>query len=488
MMSSDLDARRRKLEEAKIALEEEEIELKRQKVARERAAMDQSVSTSSVVQLNVGGECFDTTLDTIGMGGLDSMLMRFVGEGSHGMSGATRDRSGRIFIDRDPDVFKQLLRWLRGQPLTLDTISRGQLLAEAEYFQLHRLKYQLLDEYDPYTLAPADQKIRYTRREAVDNLRARRDGAVESAEALLIDVLAHIDGFVYRGDDGLAVGTASLPRLFGGFQRERGREVGAPLNASLELAAEDAASTAGREASARIRAEPRPSTSFAVSSEVSLAARTAAAEHAASEAARASALRSGYEKRLHLLAGPLLEGLDMTGLCIAGGAVLRALMMGAPTEEDEIEKARKGASDVDFFIVADDESSAQAAFDRLFAHLKARYDVVPNHEYWRQENGEPRLEKDRGDHDDGEPPFRLATDAMLVVRSRFAVTFAAGWPQRHIQVILRRYSCVADVLLQFDIDCCQFAYSGGRVWATLAAQRALVSGVLVADPEWRSRT
>ena len=77
---------------------------------------------------------------------------------------------------------------------------------------------------------------------------------------------------------------------------------------------------------------------------------------------------------------------------------------------------------------------------------------------------------------------------MLVVRSKFAVTFAAGWPQRHIQVILRRYACVADVILQFDIDCCQFAYDGARVWATPAAQRALRSGVLIADPEWRSAT
>lgn len=378
-MSSDNDtsARRQRLEAERLALEEEQVALKRQKLAHERAELERSTQqrSSSVLQLNVGGQLFDTTLDTLAMGGMDSVLMRFVGgmPSLGGISGATRDPSGRIFIDRDPDVFKQLLRWLRGQPLTLDPVARGQLLSEAEYFQLHRLRYQLLGEYDPYTLSAADQRMRTTRRGALDALTERRDGAVESAQALLIDVLADLSAFTHLGEEALAPPTVSLPRLFTRFQRERGREVGAPLNASLELSSTAAAEAAGDRASVRVRTEPRPSTSFAALDDMEGRAKRARLQ--ATSAAYDVAKRAGFERRMHLLGGPLLEGLDMSHLCIAGGAVLRALMMGEPSEEEEIERARQGASDIDFFVVADDELIARAAFDRLFAHLKARYAV-----------------------------------------------------------------------------------------------------------------
>ena len=261
----------------------------------------------------------------------------------------------------------------------------------------------------------------------LDGLQARRDGAVESAQALLIDVLTNLSAFAFRGDDALSANTAALPRLFGRFQRERGREVGEPLNASLELSGEEAAKAAGGDAEARVRAEPRPSTSFAAPGDDN--GRAERARLQAAEPARATAISNGFESRLNLLAGPLLKGLDMTNLCIAGGAVLRALTMGNPLEKSEIEDARTGASDIDFFVVADDEQSARAAFDRLFAHLKARYALVPNKRCWLDDADDPQplLEKDRGSHEDGEPPFRLPDDSMLVVRSKFAVTFAAGW-------------------------------------------------------------
>ena len=39
-----------------------------------------------------------------------------------------------------------------------------------------------------------------------------------------------------------------------------------------------------------------------------------------------------------------------------------------------------------------------------------------------------------------------------MLRSTHAVTFAAGWPMRHVQIILRRYATISQVLLSFDID------------------------------------
>ena len=81
---------------------------------------------------------------------------------------------------------------------------------------------------------------------------------------------------------------------------------------------------------------------------------------------------------------------------------------------------------------------------------------------------------------------------LLFTRSPYAITFCIGYPQRHIQLILVRRQCVADAILNFDIDCCQVAWDGNRVLATPSAFRLLQTGINIADParasgeyEWR---
>ena len=69
-----------------------------------------------------------------------------------------------------------------------------------------------------------------------------------------------------------------------------------------------------------------------------------------------------------------------------------------------------------------------------------------------------------------------------------SVSFYAAYPQRTIQIVLRRHACVADVLFGFDVDACQLAYDGARVLATPSAVRAFRTGVNIADPERSSST
>ena len=163
---------------------------------------------------------------------------------------------------------------------------------------------------------------------------------------------------------------------------------------------------------------------------------------------------ASFRLRLDAFAGPLFAGLDLTNIVVAGGAIMHVLMLGDSTTEASNE-ARLGSADVDLFIVADDDATARAAFFRVYAHLKGRL-AAGNHP------NQPSL---------------------LVLRSRFAVTFYTGYPQRTIQVVLRRHACVADVILGFDVDACQLAYDGQRVWATPSAQRAFRTGINFADPE-----
>ena len=105
------------------------------------------------------------------------------------------------------------------------------------------------------------------------------------------------------------------------------------------------------------------------------------------------------------------------------------------------------SADVDLFIVADDEAIARATFDRVYDHLITRIRLG--------------MHKHR---------------QLLILRTALAVSFYAGHPQRTIQLILRRHSCVADVIFGFDVDACQLAYDGKTVLATPSALRAYQTG------------
>ena len=70
-----------------------------------------------------------------------------------------------------------------------------------------------------------------------------------------------------------------------------------------------------------------------------------------------------------------------------------------------------------------------------------------------------------------------------MVRSRFAVTLAVGYPQRNTQIVLLHHNSVAEVIFNFDVDACQVAFDGKRVVATPSAHRALLTGINIADAE-----
>lgn len=95
-----------------------------------------SKSLQDPVSLNVGGEIYTTTLDTLTRC-RDSML----GAMFTGQIPTLRDRRGNIFIDRDGKVFRYILNYLRSSSLDLpDGFSELALLRrEADFFQIRPL-------------------------------------------------------------------------------------------------------------------------------------------------------------------------------------------------------------------------------------------------------------------------------------------------------------------------------------------------------------
>jgi len=118
-------ARRRALETERLALEEEELRLKRTKWNQ------QHVSSTNIFELNVGGQTFATSRETL-TSHRSAYLERLCGganndecgdDGEAVLIGAQRDAQGRFFIDRDPDLFRQILEYLRGS-LDAEALSR----------------------------------------------------------------------------------------------------------------------------------------------------------------------------------------------------------------------------------------------------------------------------------------------------------------------------------------------------------------------------
>ncbi|KAI0387323.1 ankyrin [Hypomontagnella monticulosa] len=74
-------------------------------------------------------------------------------------------------------------------------------------------------------------------------------------------------------------------------------------------------------------------------------------------------------------------------------------------------------------------------------------------------------------------------DAILsevtVVRTKNAITICSQYPTRHVQIVLRVYKSISEILTGFDIDCSGAAYDGKQVYCT---PRALASYITQINP------
>ncbi|KHJ79435.1 hypothetical protein OESDEN_20919 [Oesophagostomum dentatum] len=98
-----------------------------------------------IVNLNVGGQRFATSSHT-----LTWIPDSFFTSLLSGRIPTVRDDSGAIFIDRDPDVFRIILNYLRTKQVDLSNIAPSTLKHEAQYFGLAPLvrRLTLCEELD----------------------------------------------------------------------------------------------------------------------------------------------------------------------------------------------------------------------------------------------------------------------------------------------------------------------------------------------------
>ena len=364
---------------------------------------------SSIVRLKVGERTFDTRRSTLLNSG-SPILARLIGGDDEGLRGADND-GDRIFVDGDGDGFAILLRALRSTRIdAVPERDRPQLALEADFYEVPWIRAALdpTNRYSPlaptnrhaHHLAPEDVSIR----DRAQNIRmALSDegdaAAARAAEDSLVDVFAAAIEF----ESDARFRRPKVELLFGEKRRF-----------------------------ASWRRQPLACQNI-----------------------------EGFRQRLDLFVGPLLAGLDMTNLVVAGGAVLRALLLKDTEAENDDEfstvafssEAHQGSADVDLWIVADDADTARATFERVLAHVAAKYR-------------------------DTQLKSSIATTARVLAVLCARGPARAARANHHAALPQRRR-----ILYNFDVDACQFAYDGTRVVATEAGYRALLTGVNVYDPE-----
>ena len=72
------------------------------------------------------------------------------------------------------------------------------------------------------------------------------------------------------------------------------------------------------------------------------------------------------------------------------------------------------------------------------------------------------------------------------VRTKNAITIASQYPIRHVQIVLRLYKSISEILTGFDVDCSCVAYDGCQVYGAPRAITAFVTQTNTIDLTRRS--
>ncbi|KAF2148592.1 ankyrin [Myriangium duriaei CBS 260.36] len=168
-------------------------------------------------------------------------------------------------------------------------------------------------------------------------------------------------------------------------------------------------------------------------------------------------LRS-FRNNFNIFSESSLVDLDWSNVVVAGSSAVTALLpVDAPHNESKralrqyYHEQLAPASDVDLFLYGLTEEQALEKIKQIEASVR---------------------------------------DSILyettVVRTKYAITIASQYPCRHVQIVLRIYKNISEILTGFDVDSSCVAYDGSQVYATPRAIAAFMTQTNTVDLSRRS--
>ncbi|KAL8650578.1 MAG: hypothetical protein Q9210_003740 [Variospora velana] len=143
-----------------------------------------------------------------------------------------------------------------------------------------------------------------------------------------------------------------------------------------------------------------------------------------------------FKKNFNLFSESSLADLDWSNVVAAGSSVVTPLLP-VPDKYNTSKKAQREyyhqhlapSSDVDLFIWGLDKAAALEKIKQIEASVR-----------------------------------NAILEEVTTVRTKNAITIASHYPIRHVQIVLRLYKSVSEILSGFDVDCSCFAYDGSQVY------------------------
>ncbi|KAK2799263.1 hypothetical protein FQN50_008539 [Emmonsiellopsis sp. PD_5] len=165
-----------------------------------------------------------------------------------------------------------------------------------------------------------------------------------------------------------------------------------------------------------------------------------------------------FKDNFRLFSESSLVDLDWSNVVVAGSAVTTCLLP-VPKEFRSSKKAQRDyyhdkiapSSDVDLFLYGLDEEQAIEKIKQIERCIR---DSI--------------------------------LDEVSVIRSKNALTIVSKYPTRNVQIVLRLYKSVSEILTGFDVDCACTAFDGSQVWASPRAIAAFVTQTNTIDLDRRS--
>jgi hypothetical protein len=162
-----------------------------------------------------------------------------------------------------------------------------------------------------------------------------------------------------------------------------------------------------------------------------------------------------FHKQFYKHLASILKEFDFkeNKLICAGGSVDTTLRMNI------YENRLREHQDLDLYLITQDVSIAKQSIERLYVYLKSTLD--------------------KEDH-------------IVIVRNNYTITFhifnSNKKEYRQIQVILRLYNSIAQVISGFDLDSSAVAFDGEHIYAMPRYIRAVQNGYNLIDPKRQSTT
>ncbi|EPE25948.1 Ankyrin repeat-containing protein [Glarea lozoyensis ATCC 20868] len=165
-----------------------------------------------------------------------------------------------------------------------------------------------------------------------------------------------------------------------------------------------------------------------------------------------------FQQNFNLFSESSLIDLDWANVVAAGSSVTTALLP-VPKEWSGSKRSMREyyhehlapASDVDLFLYGMNEEQALRKIDEIEKNVR---DSIL-HE-------------------------------VTTIRTKNAITIASQYPTRHVQIVLRLYDSVSQIITGFDVDCACAAYDGKQVYAAPRALAAFMTQCNTIDLSRRS--